>query len=52
MARKLPVDPFLILMLGAIALATLAPAQGVAEPIFEGLSTAGVRLTTRELAAV
>ncbi|MDP1599098.1 bile acid:sodium symporter family protein [Phenylobacterium sp.] len=44
MARKLPVDPFLILMLGAIALATLAPAQGVAEPIFEGLSTAGVSL--------
>lgn len=44
MARKFPVDPFLVLMLGAIALASFAPAQGKAEAALGGLSTAGVSL--------
>lgn len=44
MARKLPVDPFLMLMLGAIALASVAPVHGKAEAVFGGLSTVGVSL--------
>ena len=44
MVRKIPVDPFLAVMLGAIALASFAPAHGKAEVVFDGLSTAGVSL--------
>lgn len=44
MARKFSIDPFLVLMLGAIALASFAPAQGKAETALGGLSTAGVSL--------
>lgn len=41
---KLKLDPFMVLMMGAILLATVLPAHGVAATFFEWASTVGIAL--------
>ncbi|MGW5336421.1 bile acid:sodium symporter family protein [Streptomyces bauhiniae] len=55
--RRLPIDPYIALLLGTVGLAALLPARGVAADVASGASTAaiaflfflyGARLSTRE----
>ncbi|CAL9579283.1 hypothetical protein SUDANB58_05002 [Streptomyces sp. enrichment culture] len=55
--RRMPVDPYIVLLLGTVGLAALLPARGTAADAVSGLSTAaiaflfflyGARLSTRE----
>ena len=39
---KLKIDPFMALMMGAVLLATILPAQGVGATVFQWISTIGV----------
>lgn len=57
MKRRLPIDPYIALLLGTVGLAALLPARGVAADVASGASTAaiaflfflyGARLSTRE----
>lgn len=57
MKRRLPIDPYIALLLGTVGLAALLPARGVAADVASGASTAaiaflfflyGTRLSTRE----
>ncbi|MFC9927946.1 bile acid:sodium symporter family protein [Streptomyces sp. NPDC127190] len=54
---RLPIDPYIVLLLGTVGLAALLPAQGTAADVASGASTAaiaflfflyGARLSTRE----
>ncbi|MET9116233.1 bile acid:sodium symporter family protein [Streptomyces longwoodensis] len=54
---RLPIDPYIVLLLGTVGLAALFPARGTAADVFSGASTAaiallfflyGARLSTRE----
>ncbi|MFJ4601602.1 bile acid:sodium symporter family protein [Streptomyces griseoluteus] len=58
--RRLPIDPYIALLLGTVGLAALLPARGVAADVASGASTAaiaflfflyGARLSTREAMA-
>ncbi|MFJ5516852.1 bile acid:sodium symporter family protein [Streptomyces griseoluteus] len=60
MKRRLPIDPYIALLLGTVGLAALLPARGVAADVASGASTAaiaflfflyGARLSTREAMA-
>ncbi|MEV0171404.1 bile acid:sodium symporter family protein [Streptomyces sp. NPDC050803] len=55
--RRLPIDPYILLLLGTVGLAALLPARGTAADVASGASTAaiaflfflyGARLSTRE----
>ncbi|MER8013715.1 bile acid:sodium symporter family protein [Streptomyces griseoluteus] len=55
--RRLPIDPYIVLLLGTVGLAALLPARGVAADVASGASTAaiaflfflyGARLSTHE----
>ncbi|WP_079102690.1 bile acid:sodium symporter family protein [Streptomyces sp. TP-A0356] len=58
--RRMPVDPYIVLLLGTVGLAALLPARGAAGQVASGASTAaiaflfflyGARLSTREAVA-
>ncbi|MCN9242631.1 bile acid:sodium symporter [Streptomyces sp. RY43-2] len=42
--RRMPVDPYVLLLLGTVGLAALLPARGTAADVASGASTAGIAL--------